>query len=90
MYFPRSTIGWYIGMPCSFLPVFSTLTVPSAGPDHVTADVLSSSSINVSWTGVPTSDRNGMILGYKVSSLTELMSMMGRAGTSLIYNRCKS
>ena len=72
VYFPRCTIGWHIGISCSYLPVFSTLTVPSAGPDHVSAEVLSSTSINVSWARVPTSDRNGMILGYKVSSLTNL------------------
>ena len=42
------------------------ITVPSAGPENVSAEVMSSTSVNVSWAGVPKFERNGMIQGYKV------------------------
>ena len=42
------------------------IPVPSAGPENVSAEVMSSTSVNVSWAGVPKFERNGMIQGYKV------------------------
>ena len=42
------------------------ISVPSAGPENVSAEVMSSTSVNVSWAGVPKFERNGMIQGYKV------------------------
>ncbi|XP_075926010.1 LOW QUALITY PROTEIN: protein sidekick-2-like [Petromyzon marinus] len=41
-------------------------SVPSAGPQEVTANATSPTSILVSWGAVPEADRNGPILGYKV------------------------
>ncbi|XP_078691032.1 protein sidekick-2-like isoform X2 [Branchiostoma floridae x Branchiostoma belcheri] len=41
-------------------------SVPSAGPDPVSAYAANPTSINVTWGRVPESDENGLILGYKV------------------------
>ena len=41
-------------------------TAPSAAPDNVTAIVLSSTQIIVSWDEVPTGERNGGITYYEV------------------------
>lgn len=49
----------------SALPVF---VVPSSGPTNVSAFATTSSSILVRWGEVLEADRNGLILGYKVSS----------------------
>lgn len=43
--------------------------VPSAAPTNVTANAISSTEIQVSWSGVPVSEQNGLIRGYKVCSL---------------------
>uniref|UniRef100_A0A7N9AK39 Sidekick cell adhesion molecule 2a n=1 Tax=Mastacembelus armatus TaxID=205130 RepID=A0A7N9AK39_9TELE len=41
-------------------------SVPSSGPNNVSAFATTSSSILVRWGEVPEADRNGLILGYKV------------------------
>uniref|UniRef100_A0A8K9VG45 Fibronectin type-III domain-containing protein n=1 Tax=Oncorhynchus mykiss TaxID=8022 RepID=A0A8K9VG45_ONCMY len=41
-------------------------SVPSCGPTNVSAFATTSSSILVRWGEVPQTDRNGLILGYKV------------------------
>uniref|UniRef100_G3P9R9 Sidekick cell adhesion molecule 2a n=1 Tax=Gasterosteus aculeatus aculeatus TaxID=481459 RepID=G3P9R9_GASAC len=41
-------------------------SVPSSGPTNVSAFATTSSSILVRWGEVPETDRNGLILGYKV------------------------
>ncbi|XP_041725138.2 protein sidekick-2-like [Coregonus clupeaformis] len=41
-------------------------SVPSCGPSNVSALATTSSSILVRWGEVPQTDRNGLILGYKV------------------------
>ncbi|XP_069381285.1 protein sidekick-2 isoform X2 [Paralichthys olivaceus] len=41
-------------------------SVPSSGPTNVSAFATTSSSILVRWGEVPATDRNGLILGYKV------------------------
>uniref|UniRef100_A0A3B1IV52 Sidekick cell adhesion molecule 2 n=1 Tax=Astyanax mexicanus TaxID=7994 RepID=A0A3B1IV52_ASTMX len=43
-------------------------SVPSCGPTNVSAFATTSSSILVRWFEVPDPDRNGLILGYKVSN----------------------
>ena len=48
-------------LPCSFL------TEPTASPANVTANVLNSTSILVSWGQVPVLDQNGVILSYTVT-----------------------
>ena len=40
--------------------------VPSAGPANVTAVVLGSTNVSVSWEEVPRLDQNGLIEGYRV------------------------
>ncbi|XP_016087064.1 protein sidekick-2-like [Sinocyclocheilus grahami] len=40
--------------------------VPSSGPANVSAFATTSSSVLVRWGEVPETDRNGLILGYKV------------------------
>ncbi|KTG32606.1 hypothetical protein cypCar_00022826 [Cyprinus carpio] len=42
------------------------MTVPSSGPANVSAFATTSSSVLVRWGDVPETDRNGLILGYKV------------------------
>ncbi|CAM4711598.1 unnamed protein product [Leuciscus chuanchicus] len=42
-------------------------SVPSCGPTNVSAFATTSSSILVRWFEVPETDRNGLILGYKVA-----------------------
>ncbi|KAI2666017.1 Protein sidekick-2 [Labeo rohita] len=41
-------------------------SVPSSGPANVSAFATTSSSVLVRWGDVPETDRNGLILGYKV------------------------
>uniref|UniRef100_A0A452F1Q6 Sidekick cell adhesion molecule 2 n=1 Tax=Capra hircus TaxID=9925 RepID=A0A452F1Q6_CAPHI len=41
-------------------------SVPSSGPTNVSALATTSSSMLVRWNEVPESDRNGLVLGYKV------------------------
>uniref|UniRef100_H3B6J6 Sidekick cell adhesion molecule 1 n=1 Tax=Latimeria chalumnae TaxID=7897 RepID=H3B6J6_LATCH len=41
-------------------------SVPSAPPENVTAEAVSSTKILVMWGPVPEPDQNGLILGYKV------------------------
>ncbi|XP_076339933.1 protein sidekick-like isoform X2 [Tachypleus tridentatus] len=41
-------------------------SVPSAGPVNVTANVTSSSSVNVTWGEIPISHQNGILHGFKV------------------------
>lgn len=45
--------------------------VPSSGPANVSAFATTSSSILVRWGEVPPTDRNGLILGYKVSAASQ-------------------
>lgn len=53
-------------MLCNHLHPFTA--VPSSGPANVSAFATTSSSILVRWGEVPHTDRNGLILGYKVWS----------------------
>ena len=46
---------------------FSLLSEPSGPPQLVTISDVTSTGINVSWGPVPTDDRNGIILGYKLN-----------------------
>ena len=62
-------------LPCSFL------TEPSASPANVTANVLNSTSILVSWGQVPLLDQNGVILSYTV---TYTSSRSGSAKTKIV------
>ena len=62
-------------LPCSFL------TEPSASPANVTANVLNSTSISVSWGQVPLLDQNGVILSYTV---TYTSSRSGSAKTKIV------
>lgn len=48
------------------LHVFFPFLVPSSGPGNVSAFATTSSSILVRWGDVQDTDRNGLILGYKV------------------------
>ena len=48
-------------LPCCFL------TAPSASPTNVTANVVNSTSILVSWGQVPLLDQNGVIVSYTVT-----------------------
>lgn len=51
------------------MPFSSPLSppVPSAGPTNVSALATTSSSMLVRWSPVPEAERNGLVLGYKVS-----------------------
>lgn len=40
--------------------------VPSAPPENVSAEAVSSTQILLTWAAVPESEQNGLILGYKV------------------------
>ena len=62
-------------LPCCFL------TEPSASPANVTANVLNSTSISVSWGQVPLLDQNGVILSYTV---TYTSSRSGSAKTKIV------
>lgn len=44
------------------------IPVPSAPPENVSAEAVSSTQILLTWTAVPESEQNGLILGYKVWS----------------------
>lgn len=50
-----------------FAELHPLAAVPSSGPSNVSAFATTSSSILVRWGEVPETDRNGLILGYKVS-----------------------
>ncbi|XP_062359287.1 protein sidekick-1 [Cinclus cinclus] len=41
-------------------------SVPSAPPENVSAEAVSSTQILLTWAAVPESEQNGLILGYKV------------------------
>uniref|UniRef100_A0A8B9F6B8 Sidekick cell adhesion molecule 1 n=1 Tax=Amazona collaria TaxID=241587 RepID=A0A8B9F6B8_9PSIT len=41
-------------------------SVPSAPPENVSAEAVSSTQILLTWTAVPEPEQNGLILGYKV------------------------
>ena len=60
---------------------FCFLTEPSASPANVTANVLNSTSILVSWGQVPLLDQNGVILSYTV---TYTSSRSGSAKTKIV------
>ena len=60
---------------------FCFLTEPSASPANVTANVLNSTSILVSWEQVPLLDQNGVILSYTV---TYTSSRSGSAKTKIV------
>lgn len=55
-------------LKCAKLRPLPLTVVPSSGPTNVSAFATTSSSILVRWGEVPETDRNGLILGYKVSS----------------------
>ena len=44
----------------------SVIPVPSAPPENVSAEAVSSTQILLTWSAVPESEQNGLILGYKV------------------------
>ena len=48
--------------------------VPSAPPHNVTVTALSSSSLSIRWSPVPTMHRNGKIIGYSIVLYDELMN----------------
>ncbi|KAK7929044.1 hypothetical protein WMY93_005439 [Mugilogobius chulae] len=48
------------------LPAMTTESVPSGPPQNVTAEAISSTKILLTWTPVLKSQKNGVILGYKV------------------------
>lgn len=52
---PISALWW-----CCVVPV------PSAPPENVSAEAVSSTQILLTWAAVPESEQNGLILGYKV------------------------
>jgi len=60
----------YMQMKCAELHPLCLTAVPSSGPTNVSAFATTSSSILVRWGEVPETDRNGLILGYKVSNLS--------------------
>ncbi|XP_057170964.1 protein sidekick-1 isoform X2 [Ursus arctos] len=41
-------------------------SVPSAAPENVSAEAVSSTQILLTWASVPEQDQNGLILGYKI------------------------
>ncbi|XP_077930383.1 protein sidekick-1 isoform X4 [Halichoerus grypus] len=41
-------------------------SVPSAAPENVSAEAVSSTQILLTWASVPKQDQNGLILGYKI------------------------
>ncbi|KAM6157369.1 LOW QUALITY PROTEIN: protein sidekick-1 [Erethizon dorsatum] len=41
-------------------------SVPSASPENVSAEAVSSTQILLTWASVPEQDQNGLILGYKI------------------------
>uniref|UniRef100_A0A8B9TCV8 Sidekick cell adhesion molecule 1 n=1 Tax=Anas platyrhynchos TaxID=8839 RepID=A0A8B9TCV8_ANAPL len=41
-------------------------SVPSAPPENVSAEAVSSTQILLTWSAVPESEQNGLVLGYKV------------------------
>ncbi|KFO07379.1 Protein sidekick-1, partial [Balearica regulorum gibbericeps] len=41
-------------------------SVPSAPPENVSAEAVSSTQILLTWTAVPESEQNGLVLGYKI------------------------
>lgn len=45
---------------------YSSFAVPSAAPENVSAEAVSSTQILLTWASVPEQDKNGLILGYKV------------------------
>lgn len=47
--------------------------VPTSGPANVSAFATTSSSILVRWGEVPHTERNGLILGYKVRSIDQIL-----------------
>ena len=51
----------------------SLYTVPSAGPDGVTANATSSTTIVVRWKEVPSIHQNGIIEGYKIVYVGKLI-----------------
>ena len=65
----------------TFLLHSSFLTEPIASPANVTANVLNSTSIFVSWGQVPLLDQNGVILSYTV---TYTSSRSGSAKTKIV------
>lgn len=51
------------------------LTVPTAAPGDVSVEVVNTSLIKVSWTGVPKDKLNGRLGGYRVISPGEASSV---------------
>lgn len=47
--------------------------VPSAAPENVSAEAVSSTQILLTWASVPEQDQNGLILGYKVGAEAALL-----------------
>ena len=47
------------------LPNHSSHAVPDVAPSNVRADVLGSTSLNISWEEIPPTSRNGIIITYE-------------------------
>lgn len=71
-----------------FLSVFFVYIVPSSGPTNISALATTSTSMLVRWNDIPEADRNGFILGYKVSiSTTDLAVLSLLAFSCAILQR---
>uniref|UniRef100_A0A803TTI8 Sidekick cell adhesion molecule 1 n=1 Tax=Anolis carolinensis TaxID=28377 RepID=A0A803TTI8_ANOCA len=57
-------------------------SVPSAPPENVSAEAVSSTQILLTWAAVPEAEQNGLILGYKVLSI-KLSSQVVRGNHTL-------
>lgn len=72
----------------SWLTLTPLAAVPSSGPANVSAFATTSSSILVRWGEVPPTDRNGLILGYKVSTASQVLPVEGPPKTTTNITGC--
>lgn len=66
IHIPTTHFIMQVCLKCAKLCPLPLIVVPSSGPTNVSAFATTSSSILVRWGEVPETDRNGLILGYKV------------------------
>jgi hypothetical protein len=57
--------------------VACSFAVPSAAPENVSAEAVSSTQILLTWASVPEQDQNGLILGYKVRVYGDFAHLWG-------------
>ena len=50
-----------------------SISGPTAAPTNVSGEFINHTSLYISWSRVPTKDRNGIILGYKLSYKDETL-----------------